>query len=196
MPQITTVLSCNAAPSTTGFAIVNQANITSIDVGEDHISVGLVDQGATITISLDNISLQDGHTIVSVTPRMDYQINGGSGITQVVQLLTLDSGGSTLYTDTFGPANTSGQTGNTMQTYTGTTRTTSDGSTSWTESDINGLQLKLNFAAETGGNQFGLVGHMGLTIAIETPPIIQGKVQHTNGIIRHTLGRIQMKDIL
>ena len=195
MPQQTSVLSCNAAPSTTGFAIVNQANITSIDVGEDHISVGLVDASSTVTISLDNISLGSGDSIVSVTPRMDYQINGGSGITQVIQLLIL-SGGSTLYTDNFGPTNASGQTGNTMQTYTGTTRTTSDGSSAWTESDINGLQLKLNFAAESGGNQFGLVGHMGLTLIVQSPPIIQGKVRHTSGITRHTSGKISMIDII
>jgi len=196
MPQTTTILSCNAAPSTTGFAIAVQANIASIDVGVDHISVGLVDASSTITIALDNISLAAGHSIVSVTPRMDYQINGGSGITQVVQLLTLDSGGSTLYTDVFGPTNVTGQTGNTMQTYTGTTRTTSDGSSAWTESDINGLQLKLNFAAETGGNQFGLVGHFGLTVITQSPPVPAGKINHTLGITKLTSGKIILQDIL
>jgi len=83
-----------------------------------------------------------------------------------------------------------------MQTYTGGTRTTSDGSSAWTESDINGLQLKLNFAAESGGNQFGLVGHMGLTLIVQSPPIIQGKVRHTSGITRHTSGKISMIDII
>ena len=196
MPQSTTILSCNATPSVTGFTIMTELNLASIDVGTGHASVGLVDLNSTITTALDNISLGSGDSIVSVASRMDYQINGGSGITQVIQLLILNSGGSTLYTDNFGPTNASGQTGNTMQTYTGGTRTTSDGSSAWTESDINGLQLKLNFAAESGGNQFGLVGHMGLTLIVQSPPIIQGKVRHTSGITRHTSGKISMIDII
>tara|TARA_R100000805_G_C3581609_1_gene85261 strand:+ start:317 stop:907 length:591 start_codon:yes stop_codon:yes gene_type:complete len=196
MPQTTTILSCNATPSVTGFTIMTELNLASIDVGTDHTSIGLVDLNSTITTALDNISLGAGSTIVSVTSRMDYQINGGSGITHVIQLLILDSGGSTLYTDTFGPTNATGQTGNTMQTYTGTARTTSDGSSAWTESDINGLQLKLNFAAESGGNQFGFVGHMGLTVITQSPPIIQGKIHQTSGITRLTSGKIILKDIL
>ena len=87
MPQTTTILSCNATPSVTGFTIMTELNLASIDVGTDHTSIGLVDLNSTITTALDNISLGAGSTIVSVTSRMDYQINGGSGITHVIQLL-------------------------------------------------------------------------------------------------------------
>jgi len=77
-----------------------------------------------------------------------------------------------------------------IQTKTGTQRTTSDGSTAWTESDINALRLKIEFEAESAANDLA-IDFVKVTVdydlAPATPPL-----QLTSGLVKITSGLVKI----
>mgnify|MGYP003140488625 FL=1 len=183
MAQTTTLLSCNTTPSTSGLAIITQLNLSNKDG-----LIGLMDLNSTIQFGIDNPTVSGGTTITSITPELTGYVLDGVGVTLVIKFEILDSDGSQLYTENFGPN------GTTNTTLNGTTRTTSDGSNAWTLSDVNGIQIKLSFIAQTA-DKFFYVDHAGVNMVLEEPPIIKGKIQHQSGLINHTSGKISLIDI-
>lgn len=167
-----------------GLSIIALINIQAIDVGN-----GVMTLTADATMTFDNLTLHAGETIVSVTPTMTGTVLNGSGVTIIIQQEILESDDTQLYTQNIGPN------GAAETTYLGTTRTTSDGSTAWTNNDIDGLKIKLTFAANTA-TRFWLLDFQGVTVVIDTPPINGGKIRHTSGKLQHTSGKIELADIL
>tara|TARA_Y100001963_G_scaffold28890_1_gene39254 strand:- start:1 stop:588 length:588 start_codon:yes stop_codon:yes gene_type:complete len=96
------------------------------------------DQGDVCTVELDDYSA--GGTISSIRYCVSgflYNTRGGS---TEIQIKLLNSSGSVLYTENetlnFNSYN--------PQDHYGTARTTSDGSSAWTDSDLDGLRLSIN----------------------------------------------------
>ena len=172
-----------ATNNNSGLSIVALSNIQAIDVAN-----GIMSLTADATMTFDNLTLAAGETITSITPTMTGTILSGAAVTIVIQQEILESDDTQLYTQNIGPN------GADEATYVGTTRTTSDGSTAWSNNDIDGLKIKLTFLANTA-TRFWLLDFIGVTVVIETPPNIKGKIQHTSGKIQHTSGKIEMIDI-
>ena len=73
---------------------------------------------------------------------------GNNGRGRTFELTTrIISGGSTLYTESSGTQAASA----TYSTQTYTTRTTSDGSSTWTKSDLDGLQMRIDLSSHSAG---------------------------------------------
>ena len=73
---------------------------------------------------------------------------GNNGRGRTFELTTrIISGGSDLYVETSGTQAASAS----YRTQTYTTRTTSDGSTAWNKSDLDGLQMRINLSTHSGG---------------------------------------------
>ena len=53
----------------------------------------------------------------------------------------------------------------------GTTRTTSDGSTAWTESDVNGLRMKVTWATENNANCVLRLDHLYINVDYNVAPL-------------------------
>jgi len=68
---------------------------------------------------------------------------GSANVTVAIRDMSSGGAGTTLYSETH--ANTAGAG---FQTFTGTTRTTSDGSSAWTDSDLDGLRLAIDTTPE------------------------------------------------
>ena len=85
---------------------------------------------------------------------------------------------TTLYSETH--ANTAGAG---FQTFTGTTRTTSDGSSAWTDSDLDGLQL---FLTCTGGPFVHIVQQL----YIEVVYVEAGYGNDVNGVASADIGEV------
>mgnify|MGYP003128323233 FL=1 len=77
-----------------------------------------------------------------------------------------------------------------LQTVTGTQRTTSDGSTAWTESDINALRLQLVFAAESGPNDLQ-VDFVSVLVDYNAP-VTGAPIKLDSGLVKLTSGLIRI----
>ena len=100
------------------------------------------DQNDTCTVELDDYS--SGGTINSIRFCVSgFVFNTRSANTEI-QVRLLNSSSSTLYSENV----TLNFNGYVAQDHYGTARTTSDGSSAWTDSDLDGLRLSINTAPE------------------------------------------------
>lgn len=100
------------------------------------------------------------------------------------KVFILNDSNTELYADThtFNPPG--------IQTYTGTQRTTSNGSDAWTESDINALRLKIKFEAESAANDLA-IDFVKITVDYDLAPTIP-PLQLTSGLVKITSGLIKI----
>jgi len=110
-------------------------------VTSDSSDIEATATGKICEVGFQNHSLDAGTTINSVTPVIKHN-NRGRGTTYTIEIKINHSGG-TYYTDTTGTENGAGS----WRTTTFTERTTSDGSSAWTLSEINGLRMYLELTA-------------------------------------------------
>ena len=101
-----------------------------------------------MSMEVDNFSLPAGNTITSVRHYISGYVMDTRGDDTDVQVKLQNSSGTDLYSENHNLQFNS----YIAQDHYGTARTTSDGSSSWTESDINGLRLNINTSPEDPPN--------------------------------------------
>ena len=136
MAQVTEDLVFSSVVSSTG--VTDWNNTTTSDDNRGTIANT---NGNNIIFELTNLS-QTPISITSIQHFAEAQCGGSQ--TVVIQHEFLNSSNTQLYTENEGYAGTSDN------TVSGTVRTTSDGSTAWTENDINTLRVKLTQLAGVG----------------------------------------------
>jgi len=94
-------------------------------------------------------------SITNIKHQLIIGLDARGGAAPVI-IAIRNSGGTTLYSETYN--NTAGAG---FQTFTGTARTTSDGSSAWTDSDLDGLQL---FLTCTTGPHVHIVQQLYITV--------------------------------
>ena len=104
---------------------------------------------------------------------------GSANVTVAIRDMSSGGAGTTLYSETH--ANTAGAG---FQTFTGTTRTTSDGSSAWTDSDLDGLGM---FLTCTGGT-FNV--HKVQQLYIEVVYVEAGYGNDVNGVASADIGEV------
>ena len=104
---------------------------------------------------------------------------GSANVTVAIRDMSSGGAGTTLYSETH--ANTAGAG---FQTFTGTTRTTSDGSSAWTDSDLDDLGL---FLTCTGGS-FNV--HKVQQLYIEVVYVEAGYGNDVNGVASADIGEV------
>ena len=94
----------------------------------------------------------------------DSGIRGGSDVVSFDLLNASDTSYSLSENKTF--------TDTTLSTFqAGTERTTSDGSTAWTESDVNGLRMKVTWATENNANCVLRLDHLYISVDYNVAPL-------------------------
>ena len=136
MAQVTEQLVWSSNVSATG--VVLESNTATSDDTRNLMTTSL-----DWTFELTNLS-QTPTSIVSIQPKIEGRTNAEGG--SFIFFHKILNGSSTeLYSEGF---STSDDEDNSNS---GATRTTSDGSTAWTESDINGLRIRFDFLTGLGG---------------------------------------------
>ena len=122
-----------------------------LDASDSNL-LGCSTTGQSFIVSFGNLTSTIG-SINSIVFGVQGLVEILRGVDAVCSFTILDSSDSVLYT-----AETKGFNDTTFLTaQEGTTRTTSDGSTAWTESDVNGLRMQVKFNSITpGGGSFKL----------------------------------------
>ena len=101
--------------------------------------------GESFVVSFGNLTASNIDSINSITFSVIGNVGGIRGVTAVCTFILLDSSDSSYNLNedkSFTDATHS-------TTQAGTTRTTSDGSTAWTESDVNGLRMGVKYSSIT-----------------------------------------------
>ena len=111
-------------------------------------SIQTAAQSKTAIVEVDNFSLPAGNVITSVRHYISGYVQDTRGDDTDVQVKLQNSSGTDLYSENHNLQFNS----YVAQDHYGTARTTSDGSSSWTESDINGLRLNINTSPEDPPN--------------------------------------------
>ena len=114
------------------------------NVSSDSSDIESTAIGKLCEVGFQNHSLDAGTTINSVTPVIKHN-NRGRGTTYAIEMKIKHSGGA-YYQESTGTQSGASS----WITTTFTERTTSDGSTAWTLSEINGLQMSLKLTAISG----------------------------------------------
>tara|TARA_Y100000593_G_scaffold79711_1_gene148469 strand:- start:134 stop:718 length:585 start_codon:yes stop_codon:yes gene_type:complete len=115
--------------------------VLSDSADSSHITVGA--QGKVCIVQLDDYS--SGGTITSIRFYVrGVLFNTRSGNTDI-QVILENSSGTALYTETVTLNFTAGYAN---EDHYGTARTTSDGSSAWTDADLDGLRLNINTSPE------------------------------------------------
>ena len=114
-------------------------------------TIGVLTTSLDWTFELTNLS-QSPASIISVQPKIEGKTNASGGTFAFFNKI-LNGSSTELYSESFAV------TGNTDNSNSGATRTTSDGSTAWTENDINTLRIRWDFIANLGGATVGFVDH-------------------------------------
>ena len=159
MATITEDLVQSSVVSSTG--VSNWSRTTTSD--DANASFATVSTGnGTVTFELTNLA-QTPTSITSIQHFAEAQC--GSAATMVIQHEFLNSSNTQLYTENEGYST------DTDNTVSGTIRTTSDGSTAWTENDINTLRIKLTQLAAAGS---GVSAPSGAGFGYMTPKPFKG----------------------
>ena len=124
------------------YAVLNDDD--SGHVTSDSSDIEATATGKICEVGFENHSLHGSTTINSVQPVIKHN-NRGRGTSYTIQVKINHSGG-TYYTESH-----SDNAAANWKTTSLTARTTSDGSTAWTASEINGLQMNLELTAISGG---------------------------------------------
>ena len=158
----------------------------------------LSDQGTNLTTCAGGntgekfiVSFGNLTSNVSAINSITFSAQGGVGITRGVTAVCsfnfLNSSDSAYsYSETINFTDT---TFSTLQA--GTTRTTSDGSTAWTESDVNGLRMKIIATSNT--NSAGNINLDFLKIDVDyNAPVTGAPIKLDSGLVKLTSGLIRI----
>jgi hypothetical protein len=136
------------------------------------------------TFELTNLS-QTPTSIVSVQGKIEGRTNADGG-THIFFHKILNGSGTELYSEALALSDD----GDSVQS--GATRTTSDGSTAWTESDINALRIRIVEVATFTASQ-GEADHYYLEVVYNVAdPSFQPAIKLTSGQIKLTSGKIKI----
>ena len=176
MAQITEDLVYNEEHANDG--VTNWSNTTTSNDSYGSIS----GTGKFIIFGLTNLS----QTPTSITDIQYFaDVFSGDGATMVIQHEFLNASNTQLYTENEGYST------DTDNTQSGTVRTTSDGSTAWTENDINTLRVKLTQLAATGGGT-AVCDHFFVRVIYNVADPVAGLIKLTSGKINLTSGKINI----
>jgi hypothetical protein len=178
MAQVTEDLVFSSVVSSTG--VTDWNNTTTSDDNRGTIANT---NGNNIIFELTNLS-QTPTSITSIQHFAEAQCGGSQ--TVVIQHEFLNSSNTQLYTENEGYAGTSDN------TVSGTVRTTSDGSTAWTENDINTLRIKLTQLASTGG--IAVCDHFFVRVIYDVADPVAGLIKLNSGKIKLNSGLIGIKN--
>jgi hypothetical protein len=178
MAQVTEDLVFSSVVSSTG--VTDWNNTTTSDDNRGTIANT---NGNNIIFELTNLS----QTPTSITSIQHFaEVQCGASQTVVIQHEFLNSSNTQLYTENEGYAGTSDN------TVSGTVRTTSDGSTAWTENDINTLRIKLTQLASTGG--IAVCDHFFVRVIYDVADPVAGLIKLNSGKIKLNSGLIGIKN--
>ena len=165
---------------------------------EEHSSNGVsnwnnttANNGSFGTISGTDDFIIFGLTNLSQTPTSIISIQyfadvfSGAGSTQVIQHEFLNSSNTQLYTENEGYST------DTENQVSGTARTTSDGSTAWTENDINTLRVKLTQIAGVGGGT-ATCDHFFVRVKYNVADPSAGLIKLNSGKIKLSSGKLKI----
>ena len=175
MPQITENLVWSSDVSNTG--VTNPENSTSSD---DSKALLAVDSSTDWIFELTNLS-NTPSSIVSIQPK--FESNSGQAFGAVLWThKILNGSNTTLYSENI---NTNDDT-DTIQSM--TTRTTSDGSTAWTENDINTLRIHFDYFTAFGGGSNAPLDHYYVEVIYNVEAgivnVSSGTINLTSGILK------------
>ena len=175
MPQITENLVWSSDVSNTG--VTNPENSTSSD---DSKTLLANDSSTDWIFELTNLS-NTPSSIVSIQPK--FESNSGAAFGAVIWAhKILNGSNTTLYSENI---NTPGDT-DSIQSM--TTRTTSDGSTAWTENDINTLRIHFDHLATAGGGTNVPLDHYYVEVIYNVEAgivnVSSGTINLTSGILK------------
>lgn len=174
------------------------AVVEDLVFNEEHSSDGVSNWNNTTanngnfgTISGNSKFIIFGLTNLSQTPTSITDIQyfadvfSGAGATMVIQHEFLNSSNTQLYTENEGYST------DTENQVSGTVRTTSDGSTAWTENDINTLRVKLTQLAGVGTGT-ATCDHFFVRVKYNVADPVAGLIKLTSGKIKLTSGKIKI----
>ena len=176
MATVTEDLVFSSVVSSTG--VTDWNNTTTSDDNRGTIANT---NGNNIIFELTNLS-QTPTSIISIQHFAEQQC--GAAATVVIQHEFLNSSNTQLYTENEGYAGTSDS------TIEGTTRTTSDGSTAWTENDINTLRVKLTQLANLGG--VAVCDHFFVRVKYNVADPVAGLIKLNSGKIKLNSGLVKI----
>ena len=176
MAQVTEDLVYNEEHANDG--VTNWSNTTTSNDSYGTISA----TGKYITFGLTNLS-QTPTSITSIQHFAEAQC--GSAATMVIQHEFLNSSNTQLYTENEGYST------DTDNTQSGTVRTTSDGSTAWTENDINTLRIKLTQLAAAGSGT-AVCDHFFVRVIYNVADPVAGLIKLNSGRIKLNSGLVKI----
>ena len=177
MAQVTEDLVFSSVVSSTG--VTNWNNTTTSDDNRGTIANAT---NNNIIFELTNLS-QTPTSITSIQHFAEAQCGGAQ--TVVIQHEFLNSSNTQLYTENEGYAGTSDN------TVSGTVRTTSDGSTAWTENDINTLRVKLTQLAGVGTGT-ATCDHFFVRVIYDVADPVAGLIKLNSGKIKLSSGLVKI----
>ena len=177
MAQVTEDLVYNEEHANDG--VTNWSNTTTSNDSYGSIS----GTGKFIIFGLTNLS-QTPTSIDSIQYFAEAQC--GSAATMVIQHEFLNSSNTQLYTENEGYST------DTDNTVSGTIRTTSDGSTAWTENDINTLRVKLTYITEAGAVGTALIDHIYVRVKYNVADPSAGLIKLNSGKIKLNSGLVKI----
>ena len=177
MAQVTEQLVWSSNVSATG--VVLESNTTTSDDTRNLMTTSL-----DWTFELTNLS-QTPTSIVSIQPKIEGRTNAEGG--SFIFFHKIVNGSSTeLYSEWF---STSDDEDNSNS---GATRTTSDGSTAWTESDINGLRIRFDFLTGLGGASQGFIDHYYVEVIYNVADSVAGLIKLNSGLVNLNSGLVKI----
>ena len=177
MAQVTEQLVWSSNVSATG--VVLESNTTTSDDTRNLMTTSL-----DWTFELTNLS-QTPTSIVSIQPKIEGRTNAEGG--SFIFFHKILNGSSTeLYSEGF---STSDDEDNSNS---GATRTTSDGSTAWTESDINGLRIRFDFLTGLGGASQGFIDHYYVEVIYNVADSVAGLIKLNSGLVNLNSGLVKI----
>ena len=178
MAQVTEDLVFSSVVSSTG--VTDFGNTVASDDNRGTIANS---NGNNIIFELTNLS----QTPISITSIQHFaEVQCGGAHTVVIQHEFLNSSNTQLYTENEGYATS------TDNTVSGNVRTTSDGSTAWTENDINTLRVKLTQIATTSGLVTAVVDHFFVRVIYDIADPVAGLIKLNSGKIKLNSGLVKI----
>ena len=174
------------------------AVVEDLVFNEEHSSDGVsnwnnttANNGSFGTISGNSKFIIFGLTNLSQTPTSITDIQyfadvfSGAGATMVIQHEFLNSSNTQLYTENEGYSTDA------ENQVSGTVRTTSDGSTAWTENDINTLRVKLTQLAGVGTGT-ATCDHFFVRVKYNVADPVAGLIKLNSGKIKLSSGLVKI----
>ena len=176
MAQVTEDLVFNEEHSSDGVSnwnntTANNGNFGTISGTDDFIIFGLTNLSQTPT------------SIINIQYFAD--VFSGAGATMVIQHEFLNSSNTQLYTENEGYST------DVENQVSGTVRTTSDGSTAWTENDINTLRVKLTQLAGVGTGT-ATCDHFFVRVKYNVADPVAGLIKLNSGKIKLNSGLVKI----